>query len=129
MRAYLPWRIAALIRSASREVTMSRGILSVGPTRAITCEAHIDDARVMIGHLQPQRFDRFIALFGSRPGVLRIRPFPGAWFRIGLEAHQGGVGAGDPAGQRPALHWVRICGADGLGQLQLSGAGQEAPVR
>ena len=39
MRAYSPWRTAALIRSASREVTMSRGILSVGPTLEISCEA------------------------------------------------------------------------------------------
>jgi hypothetical protein len=44
MRAYSPWRIAALIRSASRDVTMSRGILSVGPTLWISCEARLNEA-------------------------------------------------------------------------------------
>ena len=37
----------------------------VGLTAAITCEAHIDDARDIAEQLQLQRFDRFIALFGS----------------------------------------------------------------
>jgi hypothetical protein len=44
MSAYSPWRIAALIRSASREVTMSRGILCVGPTLWISCEARLNEA-------------------------------------------------------------------------------------
>jgi hypothetical protein len=34
-------------------------------TAAITCEAHIDNGKAILGHLQLQRFVRFIALFGS----------------------------------------------------------------
>jgi hypothetical protein len=38
-------------------------------TLAITCEAHIDDARAIVEHPQVQRFDRFIALLCSRSAL------------------------------------------------------------
>jgi hypothetical protein len=35
----------------------------VGLTAAISCEAHIDDAKAIVKHLQLRRFVSFIALF------------------------------------------------------------------
>ena len=48
---------------------------AMGITLAITCEAHIDDAKGIAGHLQLQRFDRFIALFdvAVAPAVASIQ--------------------------------------------------------
>jgi hypothetical protein len=42
---------------------MSVSALLVGPTVAITCGAHIDDARGVVEYLQIQRADWCIALF------------------------------------------------------------------
>ena len=44
---------------------------------AISCEAHIDDARAIVKHLQLQRFVSFIALFcGQRIGFRMRLTYP-----------------------------------------------------
>jgi hypothetical protein len=45
----------------------------VCPTLRITCEAHIDDDRAVVEHLQLQRFDWFMRLLGTLP--FRLRSF------------------------------------------------------
>jgi hypothetical protein len=49
---------------------------------AITCEAHIDDAEAIVKHLQLQRFDRFIALFGGLHAISGTAPIR-CYYRVG----------------------------------------------
>ena len=42
-------------------------VRKVGRTAGITCEAHIDDDRDVVEHLQFHRFDWFMPLFGRSP--------------------------------------------------------------
>jgi len=65
------YKMPEIVRCALLAITSE-----VRPTAAITCEAHIDEARVVVGHLQLQRFDWFIALLGSTLRFLRVLSNP-----------------------------------------------------
>jgi hypothetical protein len=95
----------------------------VQPTAAITCGAHIDDARGVVEHLQIQRADWCIALFcGSAcllprstapddatgtgvslleevPGLVTIQP------RQGQEVQEGDKGAYWPEDGQESVEW------------------------
>jgi hypothetical protein len=45
---------------------LARFYSKVRRTAAISCEAHIDDAKAVVEHLQLRRFASFIALFDSQ---------------------------------------------------------------